>query len=68
MRTCIIRIYREEGDDPQSLVGVVEEVGREGRIAFSNFDELWELLKSRRGNTGHKEGAGGKRDKVDSFR
>jgi len=44
-------------------VGIVEEVGREGRIAFSNLDELWELLKSKGGNTGNKEGTGGKREK-----
>jgi len=63
IKTYIIRIYREERDDPHSLVGIVEEVGREGRRAFSNLDELWELLKSRGGNTGNEEGPDGKREK-----
>ena len=40
----IIRIYRWENDNPQSLVGVVEGVGAEGRMAFANLEELWNIL------------------------
>jgi len=32
--------------ESRSLVGVVEEVGLEGNKAFSNLDELWEILNS----------------------
>ena len=42
----IVRIYRFEKDNPKSLVGVVEEVGVKGKKAFTNYDELWEILNS----------------------
>jgi hypothetical protein len=42
----IIRLYRFEKDNPRNLVGVVEVVGKKGRIAFTNMDELWEILNS----------------------
>ena len=40
----IVSIYRGEKDKPRSLVGVVEEVGLRGRKAFTNLDELWEII------------------------
>jgi hypothetical protein len=42
----IVRIYRFKKDDPRGLVGVVEEVGIKGKRAFTNYDELWEILNS----------------------
>jgi hypothetical protein len=42
----IVRIYRFEKDKPKSLVGVVEEVGVEGKKAFTNYDDLWDILIS----------------------
>ncbi len=42
----IIRLYRFEKDNPRNLVGLVEIVGRKGRMAFTNMDELWEILNS----------------------
>ena len=44
MKKYILSIYRGEKDKPKSLVGVVEEVGLKGRKAFTNLDELWEIL------------------------
>ena len=44
MNTYVVRVYRSEGDKPHLLVGVVEEVGFEGKKAFNNFDELWTIL------------------------
>ena len=44
MKKYILSIYRGEKDKPKSLVGVVEEVGIQGRKAFTNLDELWEIL------------------------
>jgi hypothetical protein len=35
-------------DNPREFVGVVEEVGAEGKKAFTNVDELWEILKTGR--------------------
>lgn len=40
----IVRIYRWGGRRPQRLVGVVEEVGVEGKTAFHSLDELWRIL------------------------
>ena len=46
INTYIVRFYQREKDDPQRLVGIVEEVGVKGRRAFTNYDELWEILSS----------------------
>ena len=44
MKKYILSIYRGEKDKPRSLVGVVEEIGLKGRKAFTNLDELWEIV------------------------
>ncbi|NWG02540.1 MAG: hypothetical protein HXY44_06770 [Syntrophaceae bacterium] len=44
MDNYIVRIYRRKKNNPRILVGVVEEVGAEGKKAFSNLDELWAIL------------------------
>jgi len=44
LKDYLIRIHRREKNNPQILVGVVEEVGVEGNKAFSNLDELWSIL------------------------
>ena len=46
MKDFIIRLYRFEKDNPRALVGIVEIVGKKGRMAFTNMDELWEILNS----------------------
>ena len=45
----IVRIYRFGKKNPRHLVGVVEEVGIKGKKAFTNYDELWDILNSRKG-------------------
>ncbi|MEW5745883.1 MAG: hypothetical protein AB1805_10675 [Nitrospirota bacterium] len=47
MQSYIIRVYREERDNPRGLVGIVEEVGAEGKRAFTTLDELWDILNAR---------------------
>ena len=42
----IVRIYRLDRKNPRHLVGVVEEVGVKEKRAFTNYDELWEILIS----------------------
>ena len=44
MKKYILSIYRGEKDNPRSLVGVVEEVGLKDKKAFTNLDELWEII------------------------
>ena len=46
MESYIVRVYRGEKDNPRSFVGIVEEVGVEGKKAFTNLDELWQILNS----------------------
>jgi len=46
----VLRIYRFEKGNPKSLVGVVEEVGVEGKKAFTNYDELWDILNFPKNN------------------
>jgi len=52
LQNYVLRIYRREKNDPRILVGVVEEVGVEGNKAFSNLDELWEILNPSKAGTG----------------
>lgn len=45
MDTYIIRIHRRQESDPHTVVGTVEEPGIPKRKAFSNLDQLWDILK-----------------------
>lgn len=47
----IVRIYRLDKKNPRHLVGVVEEVGVKGKKAFTNYEELWEILISSKSTT-----------------
>jgi hypothetical protein len=42
----VLRIYRFDKNNPRHLVGVVEAVGIKGKKAFTNYDELWDILIS----------------------
>ena len=42
----LVRVYRFKKDKPWSLVGLVEETGIKGKKAFTNYDELWEILNN----------------------
>ncbi|HET6461622.1 MAG TPA: hypothetical protein VFG29_12660 [Syntrophales bacterium] len=58
----ILRLYRFKKNNPRCLVGVVEEVGVNGKMAFTNYDELWNILNASRGvsslgNNGMKKGS-----------
>ncbi len=44
MESYLVRIYRREEDNPRLLVGVVEEPGSNGKKAFQNVYELWDIL------------------------
>lgn len=53
MENYIVRIYRFEKDNPRGLVGIIESVEGERREkrAFTNFDDLWEILNSQMSET-----------------
>jgi hypothetical protein len=44
MNSYLVRIYRRTEDNPRLLVGVIEEPGVNGKKAFTNLYELWEIL------------------------
>jgi hypothetical protein len=49
MDSYIVRIYRRAGRKARILVGTVEAVGSGRKMAFSNIEELWEILRRRKG-------------------
>jgi hypothetical protein len=44
MNSYLVRIYREEEDNPRNFVGTVEKIGDEDKRAFTSLDELWAIL------------------------
>ncbi len=44
MNCYVVRVYREEANNPNAFVGIVEEVEKQGKRTFSNLDELWAIL------------------------
>jgi len=46
LATYIVRLYRFQKNKPRRLMGVVEEVGAKGKKAFTNYDELWDILNA----------------------
>jgi hypothetical protein len=57
MENYIVRIYRHEKDKPQRFMGIVEKVGEEGKKAFTQYDELWEILNTQPGRAGKETAA-----------
>ncbi len=50
MQSYIVRIYRKEGSEPGCrLLGIVEAVGGRGKMAFTDYDGLWEILSAGEG-------------------
>ncbi len=49
MDSYVVRVYRQEKDNPHKLVGVPEVVGVKGKKAFTNVDDLWEILCAPKG-------------------
>jgi hypothetical protein len=45
MDSYIVRIYRRAGRKARILVGTVEVAGSGRKMAFSNIEELWEILR-----------------------
>jgi len=48
MDSYVIRIYRRDGKKSRFLVGTVEAAGTGRKLAFSNIEELWEILRCRK--------------------
>jgi hypothetical protein len=48
MDSYVVRIYRRAGRMPRILIGTVEGAGSGRKMAFSNIEELWEILRRRK--------------------
>jgi hypothetical protein len=46
MESFIVRIYRQEKDNPENLVGTIEHVDSGSKKAFKQIKELWETLNN----------------------
>ncbi len=51
IETYIIRVYRRNRDDPRKIAGLVETVGKNEKKAFSNREELWDILEHEENRT-----------------
>ena len=40
----VVRVYRCEANERRRVVGVVETVGQQPQRAFTNVEELWQIL------------------------
>ncbi|MCL5885362.1 MAG: hypothetical protein M1377_08525 [Deltaproteobacteria bacterium] len=49
MESYVVRIYRRGGKKSRVLIGTVEVAGTERKMAFSNIEELWEILRRGKG-------------------
>jgi hypothetical protein len=49
MDCYVVRIYRRAGRKSRILIGTVEVAGTRRKMAFSNIEELWEILRRRKG-------------------
>ena len=49
MDSYVVRIYRRAGRKPRILIGTVEAAGTRRKVAFSNIEDLWEILRCRKG-------------------
>jgi hypothetical protein len=49
MDSYVARIYRRDGKKSRILIGTVEAAGSGRKTAFSNIEELWDILRRRNG-------------------
>ena len=49
MDSYVVRIYRRDGKKSRILIWTVEAAGNERKMAFSNIEELWEILRRGKG-------------------
>ena len=58
MDSYLIRIYRREKDNPEAIVGTIEEIGAQETYTFKNLSELSKVItvpKKRRRRTAKKK-------------
>ena len=48
MDSYVVRIYRRAGRKSRILIGTIEVAGTEKKMAFSNIEQLGEILRRRK--------------------
>ena len=49
MDSYLIRIYRREKDNPEGIVGIIEEIGTEKKHSFKSLSELTGIITKPKG-------------------
>jgi len=62
-QSYIVRVYRHAKDNPRILVGTVENIDSKGKEAFTNIDELWEIVNNGVGHGRKTDKAKGKSER-----
>jgi len=44
MDSYLIRVYRREKGNPESIVGIIEEIGAKEKHSFKNLSELGKII------------------------
>ncbi|MBW1858014.1 MAG: hypothetical protein JRI42_07070 [Deltaproteobacteria bacterium] len=50
MDSYLIRIYRRDKENPEAIVGIIEEIGADRKEPFKNISELCDIIVQQRGN------------------
>ena len=54
MESYLIRIYRREKDNPERIVGIIEEIDTKEKHSFKNMSELGKIICPAMEKTGQK--------------
>ena len=71
MNNYILRVYRLNRKEPNNLVGLLEEVGVKEKRAFTNLQEIWDILshpKSTPDGAGRRKEAGRNKEAPEGVR
>lgn len=50
MDSYLIRIYRRDKENPEAIVGIIEEIGADRKEPFKNISELCDIIVQQRGD------------------
>jgi len=63
MDSYLIRIYRRDKENPEAIVGIIEEIGADRKEPFKNISELCDIIVQQRGDKDRIKKRSGNEDK-----
>ena len=48
MDSYLIRIYRRDKNNPEAIIGIIEEIGTDKKDSFGNLSELSTIISKRK--------------------